>query len=325
MLPVIVEENSIQIGDRFSVRFLRTLRVPEDNKVYPLPPGLGEFSLHRVEDYVEKVPQDWLAKGGVFIPLYQREALWIGFEAERWKPNAVKVGVGNVNAITGASWNETLHNDPQDYLVCPLQPWLDGINTAEGIVRQFVATSLGRSDTIESQVTGSEIGGIQIQVFEPRPGIFPDTPPPRKLPAVFQTESVSKDGVMALGAGGAIKQKIYPDPYGLEAWDQKNFGLVWVHILNSKQYEEVTGLKAPATPIDAQTYTQHGFPWFELYDEDLGGLPASRRLAGVKSLREKQVERGKGHSVDVAVEISPHQVIALGTSEHKKESGKDKA
>ena len=39
--------------------------------------------------------------GGVFIPMYQREALWISFSAASWKPNAVTVSVGGVNAISG--------------------------------------------------------------------------------------------------------------------------------------------------------------------------------------------------------------------------------
>jgi hypothetical protein len=318
MLAVNVEDNSIRIGERFSVHFLRTLRVPDDGRTYPLPPGLGEFPLHCVKDYADKVPEEWLPKGGFFIPLYQREACWIGFDAEKWKPNAVKVGVGNVNAITGEIWNDTLHDNPQDYLVCPFQPWLDGINSGEGTVRQFVATSL-LSDTIESQVAGSETGGLQIQVFEPRPGIFPDSRPPRKLPEAFQTESVSSDGAMGLGAGGAIKQKIYPDPFGLETWDQKNSGHVWIHILNSAQYEEITGLRAPATPIDAHTYTQHGFPWFELYEEHLNDLPASKHLAAVKSIREKEVERGESETVDEPVEISPDQIMPLEADKSKKD------
>jgi hypothetical protein len=59
MLPVHVEESPICVGDRFSVFFLRTLRIPEDGEdPYPLPPGLGEFPIHRVEDYAGSVPED---------------------------------------------------------------------------------------------------------------------------------------------------------------------------------------------------------------------------------------------------------------------------
>ncbi len=53
MLEVKVEHNAIQIGDRFSVSFQRTLRIPDDGKTYPLPPGLGEFPICKVDDYAD--------------------------------------------------------------------------------------------------------------------------------------------------------------------------------------------------------------------------------------------------------------------------------
>ena len=61
--------------------------------------------------------------------MYQREALWLGFHGTGWKPNAVKVAVGGVNALTGESDGPALTGEPQNYLVTPLQPWLDGIKT----------------------------------------------------------------------------------------------------------------------------------------------------------------------------------------------------
>src|SRR6266542_429138 len=104
-LHVRVERDSVRIGDRFAVAFERTLRIPDDGKGYPLPPGLGHFPLHRVDDYSDTVPPEWRERGGVFIPMYQREALWLSFDAAHWKPNAVKVGVGNVNAVSGRPWD----------------------------------------------------------------------------------------------------------------------------------------------------------------------------------------------------------------------------
>ena len=46
-----------------------------------------------------------------------------------------------------------------------------------------LAVPLGRGETIEAQRTGAErFGGIQLVVYEPRPGRFPDeAPPPRQL------------------------------------------------------------------------------------------------------------------------------------------------
>ena len=35
----------------YSIRFQRTLRIPDDEKEYPLPPGLGEFPLRLAEPW----------------------------------------------------------------------------------------------------------------------------------------------------------------------------------------------------------------------------------------------------------------------------------
>ena len=36
---------------RCSISFVRTLRIPDDDREYPLPPGLGDFPMHHVDDY----------------------------------------------------------------------------------------------------------------------------------------------------------------------------------------------------------------------------------------------------------------------------------
>jgi hypothetical protein len=45
MLRVRVLDDAIRIGRHFAVSFQRTLRIPDDGGVYPLPPGLGRFPL----------------------------------------------------------------------------------------------------------------------------------------------------------------------------------------------------------------------------------------------------------------------------------------
>ena len=79
MLSMIVEQGRVRIGERFAVSFHRTLRIPDDGRVYPLPPGLGNFPLRSVVDYADRVPPAWQERPGVFLPMYQREALWLGF------------------------------------------------------------------------------------------------------------------------------------------------------------------------------------------------------------------------------------------------------
>src|SRR5262245_31857295 len=107
-----VAGDTVHLGPRFSVTFYRTLRVPDDGRTYPLPPGLGAFPVHKVSDYADAVLPAWKKAGGIFLPMYQREAMWLGFDATAWKPNGVQVGVGHVNAVSGQPWGTDLAADP---------------------------------------------------------------------------------------------------------------------------------------------------------------------------------------------------------------------
>jgi len=299
MLKVTVRGNDLVFGEGFSLNFQRTLRIPDDGKTYPLPPGLGAFPICKVEDYKGRVPEAWAERCGVFIPMYQREALWINFHPRYWKPNAVKIGIGKVNAVSGKPWDEHLRPDENDYLVCPPQPWLDGINAGEGYIRQFVAMPLGMGYTVEAQITGEEkFGGIQIIVYEPKPGKFPDQPPPEVRlrrhgdVMVMAAMAAPRGAEMGLAAGGRMKQKIYPDPHGLDTWDTENYGSVYVHIVNSMMYREITGKEPPPTPVSAKTYTEHGLPWFDIYDEEMGHIAPPEVLKEVKSVKEIDKEKG---------------------------------
>lgn len=304
MLEVILKEDRVHVGDRFSLSFQRTLRIPDDGKQYPLPPGLGKFPVHSVAQFAGRVPKAWEGENTFFIPMYQREALWLGFDGAVWKPNAVKIGVGRVNAITGDEWDEGLNAKPQNYIVTPHQPWLDGIKAGEGMIRQFVAMPLGLGYTIEAQVCGAkELGGIQIIVYEPKPGRFPDHAPPEPVGGPRGKPAMGMVFEMGLGAGGQMKQKIYHDPHGIDTWDPDNYGSIIVYIVNTEQYQELTGREPLPSPIDAKTYTQFGLPWFDLYDEEMGDLPLSDKLKRVKSIRDIDQEKSvipRDESIEVA-------------------------
>lgn len=302
MLSVQIKPEAIRIGDHFTVSFKRTLRIPDDGKEHKPPPNFGVFPVYRVEDHAERLPAEWSRDRCAFIPMYQCEALYLRFDNETpWQPHAVSVGVGNINAVSGEPSNDRLRDDPQDYLVCPPQLWLDGINTGQGTISQFVAMPLGEGYTVEGSLTGNEeFGGLQITVFPAKPGIFPDTPPEIKAttrPSAFAPGQVSETSSMGLGAGGTIKQKVLPDPHGLETWDENNLAHVTIHILNSTQFKKVTGLEPPPTTVDEETYAELKFPWFPLYGEILqGDVAPSELLAEAKTVRERDAEREKTES-----------------------------
>ena len=111
---------------RCEVSFQRTLRIPDDGKDYPLPPGLGDFPLRHLDDYGERVPDRWRERGGVIMPMYQAEALWVSFGGgglgDNSYPLAVKVATGKICAVSGEPWTNQLNRDPQDYMTLPEQP-----------------------------------------------------------------------------------------------------------------------------------------------------------------------------------------------------------
>jgi hypothetical protein len=275
-----------------TVSFQRTLRIPDDGRAYPLPPGLGEFPLRLVGDYKHRLPAAIWRRGGVLLPMYQREAMWLSFGG---RPHALKVGIGKVCAISGEAWRDGLREHPQNYVVTGTQPWLDGIASGKGTIRQFVAMPLGKGLTVEAQLTGKEEhGGIQLQAFSPKPGRIPRSESCLGMAmddCCFDLEESCASPAMGLGAGGTMEQKVYPDPYGVGTWDEGSSARVFVHIVNSEMWQQITGEPPPPSPVSARSYIDAGLPWYSLYDEGAKTITPTSQLAGVKSM--KQIEQNK--------------------------------
>lgn len=287
--------SSLQIGG-VSVSFERTLRIPEHG-VHPRPPSLGRFPLRRVTDYPDTAPADWLAKGGVMLPVYQREAMWLSFDADI--PAALKVGVGKVCAVSGNRWTDELSQDPQNYLAIPLQPWLDGINSGKGFVRQFVAVRHGLGATVEAQVTGEEThGGLQLAVHELTADAKKRHEAARARRGDHDCHPSMVGSPMGMGAGGRMRQEVYEDFAPLTDY-QKTSSRVFVHLCSASQWRSITGEDPPVSPVSARAYTEAGLPWFDYYDADAADLPSSQALADVRPvgdwLGEDPDQEGLGH------------------------------
>ncbi len=280
-----------------SIEFQRTLRIPDDNREYPLPPGLGSFPLTHVDDYESSVPQKWMTHGGVFLPMYQSEAMWINFSGSY--PMAIKVAAGKIDAISGEAWKNEITENPQDYLVVPEQPWLDGFNVDKGLIRQFVAMPLGEGYTAEEQLTGeAEHGGVQIITYPMKKEEYKklardDDFNKLLLQPYMECASEASMG-MGLAPGGLMRQEIYDDPYGIDVWDLENSSRCFIHIVNSLQYLAITDNAPPTQPPTAESYTRAGLPWFEYYDSDLKALDGAKKLAGLDSVAAKKIKKGEG-------------------------------
>jgi hypothetical protein len=304
------------------INFQRTLRIPDDNRAYPLPPGLGNFPLEHVEDHSSRLPEAWNEHGGALLPMYQAEALWINFESNNY-PFAVKIAAGKINAVTGDAWSNGLSKKEQDYLVIPDQPWLDGFCVQEGLVRQFVAMPLGSGYTAEEQITGEAVhGGIQVIVYPMRRERYEELIKSQKLLGMEQIEcclsAPAGDAEYGLAPGGLMKQEIYEDEYGYDAWDQTQSSRCFVHILNSAQWMDATGQAVPGEPPTADSYVKSGLPWFDYYDDRLEAKSGSPKLAGMDSVAAKLIKQGgKPMADNKAVKATPIVTISPPTGKVK--------
>jgi len=282
------------------IDFQRTLRIPDDNREYPLPPGLGRFPVEHVDDFMDKLPDTWRVHGGAFIPMYQSEALWINFSGDY--PCPIKIAAGKIDAVSGEAWHDSLTADPQDYAVIPEQPWLDGFNVSEDYIRQFVAMPLGEGFTAEEQITGkAEHGGLQIIVYPMKHDIYAKhferaveaDLDYMEMPMFSRTVCESAAPDMGLAPGGLMRQKIYEDETGIDAWDQDNGYRCFIHLANSEQYLAIKGHQPPHKPPTAGDYTSAGLPWFDYYD-DSKALSGSETLSKLTSVASKAIEKGNG-------------------------------
>jgi hypothetical protein len=313
---------------QLSIEFQRTLRIPDDGRDYFLPPGLGQFPLRHIDDFGDRVPPSWIERGGVMMPLYQSEALWLNFDGSY--PFALKVASGKINAVTGQSWQVGLHRHPQDYLALPEQPWLDGFAVEKGIIRQFVAMPMGVGYSVEEQLSGkAEFGGIQLQLYPMKARVYFQT---EVLPGLPKTLAdilkilipVRRDNypirenaecvfaeicTMGLGAGGRMKQEIYADPNNLSDWDLETSSRCFVHLCDALVWRQITGTHPPHTPVTAKEYEEAGLPWFDFYRDDVAVLEGSKTLNSVKSV--VQIATEKGHAA-----ISGNDPVDVGTLVH---------
>jgi hypothetical protein len=296
---------------QFSVSLQRTLRIPDDGRDYPLPPGLGRFPLRHLDDYASRLPKEWAMRGGLIMPMYQAEAMWLSFDAGEY-PFALKVATGKINAVTGTAWSAPLKNRPQDYLALPEQPWLDGYCVEKGIIRQFVAAPMGKNITVEEQLTGqAQWGGIQLLAYPMKAARFAQLEAEVGL-AEARLSSVLCESVAELGlaAGGRMRQHIYEDEYDIVDWAQDAGSRCFISILNSAQWTAVTGEPVPTRPIDAADYAKARLPWFDYYSEK-SALDGSKTFQGVRSIADAWTPSGQS-AFDFAKPIDAGPITQLG-------------
>lgn len=310
---------------RLTIEFQRTLRIPDDDRTYPLPPGLGRFPIRHVDDCAANVPEPWIEHGGVMLPMYQSEALWVNFRSRY--PFAVRVATGKIDAVTGKSLRPGLGRDPQNYLAIPEQPWLDGYCVKRGEIRQFVAMPLGAGYSAEEQITGAaEYGGLQLVAFPMKAKMYErlrrDTAGVVLGRGEFTTVFAMAAPGMGLAPGGRMRQEIFDDPHHLEDWDQDHSSRCFVHLANSFLWRQITGEVPPTVPPTSREYAKAGLPWFEYYDDQLEAVGGSGILEQLKSVMAMGLEKGGMPLPENApVDATPIVVLRKGLAQGQVREG----
>lgn len=283
---------SISIGN-LNVVVHRTVRVPE-GRTANLPPSLGRANFYSVDRYRKTCPAAF-ESNGVFVGIHDKEAIWLAFSTTI--PVAVAIGAGGINAVTGTPLEPSLVEG--SYLAVPPQPWLDGWKGEDGAVYQFVSTKFesGKGNTVAEQLIGEESksGGIGIAVFDSKEPLTP-RPRPSEVGGYKMTgDCMSFGGTikgstrsaspavteMGLGKGGAITQKIYPDPYGLVVWQSQPSSTMAIYLVDAVSFSEITGEELSQSPLGSEDYEGN---YFQLKDQDEADLPGAGVFAGLNSV-----------------------------------------
>lgn len=285
---------TLRVGE-LSILVHRTVRVAEGRTPASLPPSRGTCEIYLVAGF--DCPETW-DENGVFVGLHPQEAIWLSFRNPH--PLAILVGAGGVNALTGEPLGTALA--PSNYMVAPPQPWLDGWKDAgSGNVFQFVAARFkdGKGLSVGEQLLGdgSKSGGIGIAVFESKePLESKGTPlevggleiygelaakgPPMSFGGMPRGGSLSGHE-MGIGKGGTIKQRIYPDPHGIEVWKETPVATGAVYLVDAQAFHDITGEQLSPSPISSDEYDGS---YFGLGDSALGDSPGSGKFVGLKSV-----------------------------------------
>lgn len=111
-----IRSKEVVVDEFLRIKFHRTVRLPDDDRVHMLPQSLGRYQLFNPSSFSARLPEHIARAGGVMFPMWQREAMWIEFERtgnyDRYY--AIRINLGKVNAITGLPMTEK--SELQDYV-----------------------------------------------------------------------------------------------------------------------------------------------------------------------------------------------------------------
>ncbi|KAJ2971626.1 hypothetical protein NUW58_g9363 [Xylaria curta] len=119
------------------------------------------------------------------------------------------------------------------------------------------------------------IGSLKVKLFE-QLGIFPhrqDLGHPDDFILVHQDLTLElhilpqERKPLGLGAGGSILQEIHADTSDPRIWDVGSSKILYVHIVNSHDFEDITGQPPPKTPVTWELYANLQLPYDRAWEQ----------------------------------------------------------
>lgn len=179
------------------------------------------------------------AASSVIVPIGDDEAFWLGLETvDEDEPSAVRVIIENptIDALTGGVPGEALTDDPQNYVVVPLQRSLEGVWAGPSTARQFVR--------VARSPVAAPCEVMRFVVFRLRPEIAPALRP-RAPDGRLHAGSQESSHPEQQNELGHVLQRIEADPYYPDAWQIDAPFTARVRLVSPAEYTELTGQAAP--------------------------------------------------------------------------------
>lgn len=259
-----IAQNELVNSDAFTkltIRFQRTMRLPDDGQTYRLPSGLGQFPLRRVEDFPHTAPNAWKGRGDLIMPMYESDGVLFCFSSSYRFAARIGTGLGNIVTVPISSCDE---HDSRRYLLLPRRDqanraihleivplkasiYYDDENAfflppnipelfKKMILSPAIAASWENLPFIQQRYCDEEIG------FQPETTYSP--PPP--------FHETARKHLLEIDSEAADR-------------DQTQTAYCIIHICDATSWEKMTGLKLMYPPLTMDDYQSVGLPWFENY------------------------------------------------------------
>lgn len=256
---------------QLTVKFQRPPRPPDDARIYVFSTGWEEVPLRPATDFLETLPASWLKQTAFLMPINASDPFLIRFTSNY--PFAVKLALGNLDAVTGESPLSGLQKEPRNYLV------VSGESTVKGIKERSFVLPLDAGCAVNKPFFADQkIGRIDLQICPLRPEshfseeVAHSIPPAlreffarlvygpsnhAKWAEMMRAEEQQRTECLTDESGAIVLGRKYEDEFDPQLieeltdlrevadWDQAQSECCSIHVCNSSVWRQITRTNPP--------------------------------------------------------------------------------